>query len=145
MKNWTIQRAMAEDAEPLAACIDAAYASYKSDIPSLPDVSGGLDTDIRDHIVWVAVINARVIGGAVLVLDLEQAKLANVAVHPDQDGQGVGRALIEAVEASARKAGFSVLRLNTHIAMLRNIEFYKRLGWQEIDRAGDTVRMTKSL
>jgi GNAT superfamily N-acetyltransferase len=149
MTDWTIRRAVTGDADAVARCIDDAYADHKSRISSLPDVSGGICKEIVDHCVWVAVAESRIVGSAVLMLDQgpdqNAATLANVAVHPDMGGMGVGRALITTAESQARLAGAVELRLTTHVAIPQNVDFYTRLGWREVGRTGKKIRMTKAL
>lgn len=145
MTNWTIRPAKATDAVALAHCIDAAYAGVRTQIPSLPDVSGGIDEDIRDHHVWVADTGNAIIGGAILILTPDMAKLANLAVHPDWGGQGLGRELIAVTEAHARESGVAELNLATHIDMPQNVKLYERLGWRVLGRSGVKVHMSKAL
>ena len=72
-------------------------------------------------------------------------KLANVAVHPDHGGKGLGRKLMALSEGEARKQGYCEMRLNTHVEMPKNARFYVRLGWEETARTGNTVSMRKLL
>lgn len=143
--NYTIRRAQPADADPLAACIDAAYAMYRRRISDLPPVSEGCAEDIANHRVWVAARDGEIAGGLVLVLEDRVAKLANVAVHPGHAGQGLGRAFIAQAEAEAERSGCTEIRLNTHIDMPENLRFYSRLGWKEVSRHGTTVSMLKLL
>jgi ribosomal protein S18 acetylase RimI-like enzyme len=75
--------------------------------------------------------------------------LDNIAVHPDRQGQGLGRRLIAFAEAEARRLGQAELRLYTHAMMTENIALYRRLGFAETGRgqqAGyDRVFMTKRI
>jgi ribosomal protein S18 acetylase RimI-like enzyme len=75
--------------------------------------------------------------------------LDNIAVRPDQQGQGLGRRLIAFAEDEARRLAFAELRLYTHEKMVENIALYTRLGFAETGRghqAGyDRVFMTKRL
>jgi GNAT superfamily N-acetyltransferase len=145
MAKFTIRRAIAADAKALAGCIDAAYSGYAGTIADLPAVSAGLDEDICENLVWVAERDGEIVGGAVLVIAGPVATLANVAVHPDAGGQGLGGALIQTVERHARNAGCSELRLATHIDMPANVALYARLGWRETSRHGNKVLMSKLL
>lgn len=111
----------------------------------MPDVSGGIDEDIRDHHVWVADTGNAIIGGAILILTPDMAKLANLAVHPDWGGQGLGRELIAVTEAHARESGVAELNLATHIDMPQNVKLYERLGWRVLGRSGVKVHMSKAL
>ena len=145
MANPKIRRATKFDAPALTACLTAAYAGYRERIPDMPEVTVGLAEDIRDNLVWVAELEARVVGGIVLSVTEDRATLVNVAVHPDASGLGLGRALIATVEEHARSAGLDWLHLATHVAMPENVTLYERLGWVEGGRKGSKVMMSKRL
>ncbi len=143
--NWSIRRAQPGDASALASCIAAAYAQYSDRIADLPPVSEGCAEDIADNQVWVAEVGSKLVGGLVLVTRAGFIKLANVAVHPDYIGQGLGRTLIDLAESEGRKQGYREIHLNTHIAMPENIRLYRHLGWNEVGRQGNTVSLKKHL
>ena len=75
--------------------------------------------------------------------------LDNIAVLPDCQGKGFGRALIEFAEAEARRRGFGEIHLYTHALMTENIALYRRIGFVETHRVSekgyDRVYMTKRL
>lgn len=125
-----IRPATEDDAHALGACISAAYAPFLQAGLSLPPVAEGVVDDIRDHHVWVAETEGRLLGGVVMVLG-ESAHLANLAVDPVAGGQGIGRALIAQAKAAARDAGYHRLHLTTHVQMTQTRAFYRRLGWKE--------------
>ncbi len=58
----------------------------------------------------------------------------NVAVTPERQGEGIGRALLDFAADRARGLGLPELRLYTHEAMTENLALYERLGWQEYER-----------
>ncbi len=145
MTDWTIRRAEATDAVSLAICIDAAYAVYADKGIVLPMVSEGIEDDIRDNLVWVAVLDGRIIGGLVLSLQEDHARLVNIAVDPSASGMGLGRALIERAEQMVRKLRFKKLTLTTHVDIPQNVGLYQHLGWREIKRAGNKVYMEKAV
>lgn len=77
------------------------------------------------------------------------AEVTHVLVSPDQQGRGIGRALIEAAEDAARLAGVDRLVLVTPPDQQAR-QFYERLGWTEdgtvTDRSGELfVRYRYSL
>lgn len=144
-QNPLIRPAVAGDANALAACIDAAYACYAGRISDLPSVSDGCAEDIANNQVWVAAQNDNVIAGLVLVPCNGFMKLANLAVHPNHGGKGLGRKLIELSEREAERHGFGEMRLNTHVDMPENVLLYQRMGWTEVARSGNTVSMKKLL
>lgn len=145
MAGWKIRTAAEHDAVPLKECIDDAYAPYRKRIRDLPPVSEGIADDIKSNLVWVAELDHRVVGGLILVLRDEYAILANIAVDPDRKGMGIGRGLIEHAEAHCRRLKKVELRLSTHIDMPENLRLYEHLGWEQNERSGNKVHMTKLL
>lgn len=75
--------------------------------------------------------------------------LDNVAISPEAQGKGHGRALIAFAEDAARKAGSPTIRLYTNEVMTWNIALYTRLGFVETHRSEEKgyrrVFMTKAL
>lgn len=145
MGNWTIRRAEQRDAEALAACIEAAYETYAARIADLPDVSAGCAEAIAKYQVWVAEIENALVGGLVMIPEVGFMRLANIAVHPDHKGAGLGRALLAHAEEEALDQGYRELRLTTHIDMPENVGLYCHLGWEEDRRQGNKVSMKKTI
>lgn len=80
----------------------------------------------------------RVVGTVQLVLCMpdnqpHRADLAKMQVHSDARRQGLGEALVSAIEAYARKIGKTLLVLDT-VTGSDASRLYSRLGWQ---RCGD--------
>ena len=71
--------------------------------------------------------------------------VANVAVHPKFQGNGLGRALMVFGANEAQRQGYSELRLATHVLLTENISLYSHLGWSEIGRDEDRVYLKKEL
>ena len=143
--TFTIRRAQASDAEALSNCIDAAYSIYASRISDLPAVSEGISEAIEVHRVWVAQIEHDIVGGMILVLRDDFMILENVAVHPENTGVGLGKALLERAEADCAELGLHEIRLSTHEDIPENVRLYEHLGWQETSRSGNKVHMSKQL
>jgi ribosomal protein S18 acetylase RimI-like enzyme len=57
----------------------------------------------------------------------------NVAVDPSHQRTGVGRALLEHADATARVAGLEWIHLYTHELMTENRALYSRIGYHEYD------------
>ncbi len=106
-------------------------------------------TRIADQQAWVLEDAGEIVG--ILVLDQGPTGLLldNVAVLPERQAKGFGRALIAFAEAEAHRRGFGELRLYTHALMRENIELYRRIGFVETHRSSekgyDRVYMTKRL
>lgn len=61
-----------------------------------------------------------------------KAKLHKIYLLPEAQGKGAGKALILEVAERARKAGQKSLLLNVNKYNQKAIEFYNRIGFQEI-------------
>ena len=75
-----------------------------------------------------------VAGIIVLLSESDHLLLDNIAVHPDRQGQGFGRILIEFAEREANRLGYNEIRLYTHERMTENIDLYRRIGFVETGR-----------
>jgi ribosomal protein S18 acetylase RimI-like enzyme len=95
-----------------------------------------LARDAEDCLVQVAVDDDDVVLGFTLTrmrpeaLSHEpSAHLEAIAVSADEEGQGVGKALLEANEANARKNGALSLTLHVISTNTRARSFYERSGY----------------
>ncbi len=143
MASWTIRKAEQRDADALATCIEAAYADYAARIADLPPVSAGCAEAIAKHQGWVVEVENRLVGGLEMIPEKGFMRLANLAVHPDHMGAGLGRALLARADAEAFDQGYRELRLTTHVAMPENVQLYRHLGWEQDGQKGNKVSMKK--
>ena len=137
-----LRRANADDAAALTDVLEAAYAPFQS--LGLPPVTAGVAEEISQHNVWVAEVAGQVRGGLVLVLNT-QAHIANLAVHPDAGGHGIGKALINVAVAASAAAGHKSVQLATHAQMTDTHAFYRKVGLVETGRDGNKVYFTLEL
>lgn len=130
--------------------VHAAYAHYVTRIgkppgPMLDDYAAR----IANGQVWVLEDASGIPGVLVLDAQADALLLDNVAVRPECQGAGHGRALMAFAEAEARHRGFAQIRLYTHVLMTENQALYRRLGYVETGRATekgfDRVYMAKAL
>ncbi len=145
MNDWTIRRAEPGDADGLGSCLDAAYADHAAGLDDLPSMSEDCAGQIEKHDVWVAEAGNVIVGGLVLIPAQGYMLLANVAVHPDHRGMGLGQQLLALAETETRRRGFAEMRLNTHAGMPEAIGLYARSGWSHEGRSGNKVAMRKVL
>ncbi|GAA1372326.1 GNAT family N-acetyltransferase [Catellatospora chokoriensis] len=68
------------------------------------------------------------------------AYLAQLSVHPDHSGQGVGSALLAAACTWAAAAGHRELTLTTYTEVPWNGPFYARRGFRPISDLGPQMR-----
>jgi ribosomal protein S18 acetylase RimI-like enzyme len=119
----------------IAGLVERAYGSYIDQIGVRP---GPLDDDyaerVREGNAFVAVEGEAITGLIVLIQHPDHLLVENVAVDPDRQREGIGRALLAFAEDIARCAGLTELRLYTHALMARNRALYVGLGYEELDR-----------
>lgn len=145
--HWTLREARISDAKALSDCIQAAYAIYSSRLSgkTLPPMTVNYEDEIRTYPVWVAESNGVIVGGLILLPEKCYMTLANVAVHPQFQGYGLGHGLMALAESEAKQQGFTELRLATHTSLSETISLYAHLGWSEISRDDYRVTMRKWL
>jgi GNAT superfamily N-acetyltransferase len=96
------------------------------------DSAAELDAYIDEGRVLVALDGDRAIGHLQLTDtdSADAAEVKNMAVSPERQGRGVGRALMEAALELARGEGRSTLVVATAAADVGNLRFYQRLGFR---------------
>ena len=60
-----------------------------------------------------------------------------IAVDPDHQGTGVGKALLQFAEQEAIRRGYGSIYLCTNVKMTENQTFYPRIGYIEYERKLD--------
>lgn len=132
----TIRRALPGDLPIIERIVQTAYAHY---VPRIGSKPGPMLDDYQEHIdqqrAHVLEKDGAVLGFVVLIPKEDAMLLDNVAVAPEAQGMGVGRALLEFAEHEALAAGFEHMRLYTHERMTENIALYQRIGYEETHRA----------
>lgn len=128
-----IRTARSEDTAALGLIARAAYEPYVAAIGREPPPM------VQDFTAAIAAGRARVIGepvrGFVIAYaDGDEWLIENVAVAPEAQGQGLGRALIRAAEADGMARGHARVVLYTNAAMAPNLTLYPRLGYAETAR-----------
>ena len=96
------------------------------------DSATELDAYIGAGRVLVALDGDRVVGHLQLTATGRpaEAEVKNMAVDPAHQGQGIGRALMSAGMADARREGCATLVVATAAADTGNLRFYQRLGFR---------------
>jgi len=83
--------------------------------------------------------------GAIRLLDPASAEVKRMYVEPAQRGQGVGQAVLTALEAAARQLGVQRLVLETGVYQVVAIALYKRAGFTQIDCWGEYLSSPSSI
>ncbi len=100
-------------------------------------MDGDYGEKVAQGTAFVAEDANRVVGLIVLIPHADHLLVETVAVDPERQSEGIGRALLAFAETSARESGLSTLRLYTNAAMTENLAFYPRLGYEETGRRTD--------
>jgi GNAT superfamily N-acetyltransferase len=130
----TLRAARQGDAQEVAALVHVAYMHYVQRLGGLP---GPMTEDYADviarRIVTIAE-SAEAIAGVLVLGEADEGFLVeNVAVHPDHQGAGLGRRLLELAEREGLARGFDSIYLYTHRLMSENRALYARLGYVEYE------------
>ncbi|HEX8942278.1 MAG TPA: GNAT family N-acetyltransferase [Gemmatimonadaceae bacterium] len=121
-----IRRARLEDAEAVSRLI-AVFADEALMLRRTPEM---VELAIDDYVVGVTRRGEIVACGALKEYSPSVAEVAAIAVSREVHGCGVGRAIVDAVEALAVKRGiFDVFALTLQPA------FFSAIGYQRVDRA----------
>lgn len=121
-----------------AAFVSEAVIYGSVDMPPLTQTLEELEAELREAEGWVARVNGRLVG-AVRTREADGLLLiGRIAIAPDMQGSGIGRALLDASEASSRAAE---AELFTGSLSEANIRLYERCGYVETERVdqGDGV------
>jgi len=121
-----------------AAFVSEARLYGTVEIPPLIESHDELRRELEANLIIGAFLGSRLVGSARLTVDGTTGWISRVAVAPDQQGRGVGRGLLDALEGAA-PAGVVGFRLAAAGASAANIAMYERRGYREVGRQPDAV------
>jgi len=132
----SIRPATTVDLDAIQQIVREAHTHYIARIGREPgpmlDDYGALISEGRVRVIEHAGV---VQGLLVLIPQPDDAMLLdNIAVSPRAQGLGLGRALLEFAEQTAKEAGYRSIKLYTHEMMTENIALYSRIGYAETHR-----------
>ena len=81
---------------------------------------------------WTVTHGEAVIGYAILMVALDEAHLLNVAIAPEWQGQGIGRAFLDHMIGVARSASCQIVYLEVRPSNVAARHLYRKLGFQQI-------------
>jgi ribosomal protein S18 acetylase RimI-like enzyme len=134
-----LRAAVPADEQTARECVVAAYSKYvrlmgKEPAPMLCDYA----QLIEDGLVTVAEDDNGLVGVIVGWAEADHYYVDNIAVLPGTQGRGIGSVLLHAAEDAARRDGFDEVRLYTNEAMVDNLEYYPRRGYEETSRSDES-------
>lgn len=153
--NWTIRHYTEEDREAVlelnrVALLEAGITAEPQALtpPDLDDVIGVYVEP--GGVFLLAEQGDRLLGiGALLIAGPDRAEIKRMRVHPDAQRQGIGRAILDALETHARTQGIVTLSLGTTTTLLGAQRLYEGAGYLPVgyktEGAYEYIRYEKKL
>lgn len=140
----------ANDASAIRTLTRAAYAKWVPLLGREPlPMAADFDAAVLRHRIDLAYASDQLVGLIEMIAAPEHLTIENVAVHPDHQGQGFGRALLLHAETVAKIRNKPALKLYTNSLFIANISLYLMSGYKidrhEPFRGGTMVHMSKYL
>lgn len=134
--SFTIRRVSPEDAGEIltvqrAAFVSEAFIYGGVDMPPLTQTLDQLKAEITENDGWVAVTDGRLVGALRAVQDGGLLLIGRIAIAPDMQGEGIGRALLQAAEDGSTAAQ---AELFTGSLSEANIRLYESCGYVQTQR-----------
>lgn len=147
-----LREATEADAPTVVFLVHAAFAEYRGVLDPPPAGLSETPESVRAQMaagtrVLLALRAGRPVGCVFATPQPREGwvHLGRFSVHPACQGQGVGNALISAVETHARADGYTGVRLNTRAAFGEKRAWYERLGYRVRETSGAFLVMEKDL
>lgn len=103
-------------------------------MPPLTQTLPELHAELVDNLGCVAIRDHRIVGAVRARRDGTLLLIGRLAIAPDQQGEGLGSALLAAVEQRGADAGADVAELFTGSLSEANLRLYEREGYVESER-----------
>ena len=132
-----IMRAYTTDAEEILSVINSTHQeAYKSIISNTCNPALSMEELIKDFKVmtFYIYIKVKICGVAALRIEDKTGWVRWVYILTDYQRKGIGTALLLHLEEEAKKKDLTQLRLHVLEKDLRAVNFYKKLGYEPIDR-----------
>lgn len=86
------------------------------------------------HECWLMIASGKVVGHGIVSVAAGESHLLNVCVHPDCQGNGFGRVMVEHLLIRARERNASSMFLEVRPSNVVAYQLYEKLGFNEIGR-----------
>ena len=115
------------DVEAVLAVEEAAYSHPWTDVIFRDCLRVG-------YCCWVALSGGQIIGYGVMSVGAGECHILNLCVHPERQGQGLGRRILRRLLAIARAHGADTALLEVRVSNGRAIALYESEGFGEVGR-----------
>lgn len=134
-----LRAATAGDAAAIAAVIAASFAQYRGKLVpesgAFRETADGIAAEMTKGIdAIVAERNGEMLGCVLMEEREGDLYFGRLSVLPPGRGLGLGRLLIDAVEAEARRRGLAGVRLGVRLVLTDNQRLFQSLGYRETSR-----------
>lgn len=117
-----------------AAFVQEALIYDAVDMPPLTQTLDEVRGELEENLGCVALDGERMVGCVRARVDGDLLLIGRIAIAPDQQGSGLGTALLSAVEERGREAGATTAELFTGSLSEANLRLYEREGYEESER-----------
>jgi predicted N-acetyltransferase YhbS len=133
----TLREAAADEAPEIVDVLRESFEEYRDRLDPPSGAHAETVEKIRNAMQGAHVVLARAGGelaGCVFYAPVNQhVDLFRLAVLPAYRRRGIGRALVEHVEAQALAMGFTRVQLGVRIALPHNRAYYERMGYRFVE------------
>jgi GNAT superfamily N-acetyltransferase len=142
-----IRRAQVEDAEKICACLNSAFAPFRSQYtPAAFDDTVPAPAAMRERMlrmnVCVAIAgDGEIVGTIASGMRGEEGQLRGMAICPPWQGRGVAEQLLRTAENELLAAGCNRVTLDTTDPLERAIRFYRKNGFVATGHVADFFGM----
>lgn len=91
-----------------------------------------LDCLVKGQECWLAVCNGKVVGHGLLSVAAGEAHLLNVCIHPDSQGLGLGKRMVEHLLGRARVKRAGSVFLEVRPSNLIACRLYENMGFNQV-------------
>ncbi|WP_054696286.1 GNAT family N-acetyltransferase [Syntrophomonas palmitatica] len=129
--NWTIRLATEEDIENMLLLWED-VSEFMSSVPDTPEsVKKFMQYNLKGCLV--AVSGTELVGSVMAAYDGWRGCIYHLAVKPEYQGHGIGKALMEQAMQEFKRLGAVRVYLYTKAGNKNAREFYRHLRWVERD------------
>ena len=96
---------------------------------------------VQSEMFLVGCINGQIVSTVMIGYEGHRGWINYLAVHPDYQGAGIGKRMMEEAEIILGKSGCPKINLQVRSTNLNVIEFYKKIGY----KTDDVVSLGKRL
>ena len=133
--DFTLSRAATDDALALKGLVAAAFASHAPALGRTPrPMLADYGLAVLAHQVWLVRRGDELIAALDLAPGARHLAVQTLAVRPDHQRRGLGRALLRLAEQEGRRHGYPQLRLQAPHVMAESLRLFESSGYRETRR-----------